>query len=410
MEHKISQMFFLRTSRKTKRNLTPIYLRITINGKRLEEAIHREIEYSEWSKIGGRMKGKSSSAEMINTYLDAIKTRVFDLEREMVFAGEIISYESFRNKWLGVKIAPKMILEIFEVHNEELAQLIGKGFSAGTLKRYKISLQHTQSFMKWKYKLSDMDIKKLDYEFITSFAFWFRTVRNCNHNTTMKYLTNFKKIVFICIKNGWLDKDPFFGFKFNKIEVERPFLSEDEIDRITAKEFGIPRLDYVKDVFLFCCYTGLAYVDVQKLKRAEITVGVDGEKWIFANRKKNDIPLRIPLLPFAETLLNKYQNHVQCIVADVVFPVFSNQKMNAYLKEIADVCGVKKNLTSHMARHTFATTITLNNDVPIETVSKMLGHKNLRTTQHYAKILDLKVSRDMKSLKEKLSSKDDRSE
>ena len=406
MQHKIKQMFFLRTSRKNKRNLTPIYLRITINGKRYEEAIHREVDISEWSKISGKMKGKSSSAEKINTYLDAIRTRVFDLEREMVFAGESITYESFRNNWSGTAEKPKMILELFQEHNDQVAQLIGKDFSAGTLKRYKTSLEHTRNFIQWKYKVDDMEIKKLDYGFITSYAFWFKTIRNCNHNTTMKYLTNFKKIVYICMKNNWLDKDPFFGFKFNKIEVERPILLEDEIERITSKEFNIERLDYVRDVFLFSCYTGLAYVDVKKLRRREIITGIDGEKWISAKRKKTDTPIKIPLLPFAESLLIKYRNHDQCTIADRVLPVFSNQKMNAYLKEIADVCDINKKLTFHIARHTFATTITLNNDVPIETVSKLLGHKNLRTTQHYAKILDKKVSRDMKSLKDKLSNKD----
>jgi integrase len=407
MKHKIAQMFCLKNSRKTKRNLTPIYLRITINGERYEEAIHRQVEISEWSKISGRMKGKSSIAEKINTYLDAIRTRVFDLEREMVFAGESITYESFRNKWSGVGESPKLILQLFEAHNEEVAQLVGKDFSAGTLKRYKTSLRHTRNFIQWKYKVNDMDIKKLNYEFITSYAFWFKTVRDCNHNTTMKYLTNFKKIVFICIKNNWLDKDPFFGFKFTKVEVERPFLTEQEISRIAAKVFKIERLEYVRDIFLFCCYTGLAYVDVQKLKRDEINVGIDGEKWIFANRQKTDEPLKIPLLPFAVNVVKKYREHEGCIIKNRVLPVFSNQKMNAYLKEIADVCGIHKNLTFHVARHTFATTVTLNNDVPIETVSKLLGHKNLRTTQHYAKILDLKVSRDMQSLKQKLSDKSD---
>ena len=175
--------------------------------------------------------------------------------------------------------------------------------------------------------------------------------------------------------------------------------------RLSVASWHVKRLDYVRDVFLFSCYTGLAYVDVQKLKRTEIAVGADGERWIFTKRQKTDTPSRIPLLPFAEAIIKKYQNHEQCIIRDRVLPVFSNQKMNAYLKEIADVCGINKQLTFHIARHTFATSITLNNGVPIETVSKMLGHKNLRTTQHYAKILDLKVSEDMKLLKEKLLNK-----
>ena len=405
MDHKIISLFYVKNTRKNNQNLIPIYLRISVNGKRLEQATGRFVQYSEWSAASGKIKGKNTSAKIINSYLDTLRMKVYEIERQLIFADDKITFESFKNKWLGIAEKPKMILELFKEHNNEVAQLIGKDYARMTLKRYNTSLGHTRSFIKWKNKVNDMDIKKLDYDFINSYAFWFKTIRNCNHNTTMKYLTNFKKIVFICLKNGWLDKDPFVGFKFNKHEVERPFLTEDEVLRITLKEFYVKRLDYVRDVFLFSCYTGLAYVDVQKLKRTEIAIGADGERWIFTKRQKTDTPSRIPLLPFAEAIIRKYQNHEQCIIHDRVLPVFSNQKMNAYLKEIADVCGINKQLTFHIARHTFATTITLNNGVPIETVSKMLGHKNLRTTQHYAKILDLKVSQDMKLLKEKLLNK-----
>lgn len=296
-----------------------------------------------------------------------------------------------------------MLLEVFKQHNAEVALLAGKDFSPSTVKRYTTSLTHTRNFIAWKYKVADVDINKLNYEFISSYAFYLKSIRNCNHNSTMKYLTNFKKIVLICLKSGWLNKDPFIGFKFSKHEVERPFLTDLELKEIAAKEFPARRLNYVKDIFLFSCYTGLAYVDVKKLKRSEISVGIDGDKWIFTRRQKTDTPSRIPILPVAEQLMNKYKDHQECVIHDNLLPVLSNQKMNAYLKEIADTCGITKNLTFHIARHTFATTVTLNNGVPIETVSKMLGHKNLRTTQHYAKILDLKVSEDMKALKDKLS-------
>ena len=183
-----------------------------------------------------------------------------------------------------------------------------------------------------------------------------------------------------------------------KEEVERTALTEYELQTLSAKTFSAERLSIVKDIFLFSCYSGLAYADVQKLKRSEIVIGMDGEKWIFTKRQKTDSSSRIPLLPAALQILNRYAEHPQCKFGDKVLPVLSNQKMNAYLKEIADVCGITKNLTYHIARHTFATTVTLSNGVPIETVSKMLGHRNLKTTQHYAKILDKKISEDMKSL------------
>ena len=273
------------------------------------------------------------------------------------------------------------------------------------LDRYKTSYKHTQSFLKWKYKLADIDIDKLNYEFIAEYEFWLKSVRKCGHNTTMKYLANFKKIVIRCLKNGWLQKDPFIGFNMAKKEVERTALTEHELQTLSAKTFAAERLSIVKDIFLFSCYSGLAYADVQKLKRSEIVIGMDGEKWIFTKRQKTDSSSRIPLLPVALQILNRYAEHPQCKFGDKVLPVLSNQKMNAYLKEIADVCGITKNLTYHIARHTFATTVTLSNGVPIETVSKMLGHRNFKTTQHYAKILDKKISEDMKSLRHKFSGK-----
>ena len=228
-----------------------------------------------------------------------------------------------------------------------------------------------------------------------------KSERKCDHNTSVKYLSNFKKIVNICIKNGWLDRDPFFGYKMTKREVERPFLTEDELNKISAKTFLIDRVKHVRDIFIFCCYTGLAYVDVLQLTRSEIATGIDGEKWIYTSRQKTDTSTRIPLLPPALEILERYKAHPQCLNEERLLPVLSNQKMNSYLKEIADQCGITKKMTMHTARHTFATTVTLTNGVPIETVSKMLGHRNLKTTQHYAKILDKKVSEDMGILRSK---------
>ncbi|HXB42711.1 MAG TPA: site-specific integrase, partial [Puia sp.] len=245
---------------------------------------------------------------------------------------------------------------------------------------------------------------KLDHEFITEYEFWLKSARNCSHNTTMKYLANFKKVVLICVKNGWLQRDPFFGYKMTKKPVIREFLSEPELKLMAEKQFG-KRLQQVRDIFLFCCYSGLAYADVYKLKRSEIRIGIDGKKWIFTSRKKTETLSRIPLLPVSLAILEKYADHAECIITDRLLPVLTNQKMNSYLKEIADVCGITKELTFHIARHTFATTVTLNNGVPIETVSKMLGHTNLKTTQHYAKLLDTRVSEDMKCLSEKLDFK-----
>lgn len=271
--------------------------------------------------------------------------------------------------------------------------------------RYTTARSHTVAFLQWKFKISDIDILDLSHEFAADFEFWFKSVKACGHNTSMKYISNLKKIINLCLRNGWLPKDPFIGYKMTKREVVREVLSEEELDILTNKVFTVERLAVIRDLFLFSCYTGLAYADIKKLKRTEIATGVDGGKWIFTKRTKTEVPARIPLLPAALGILKKYENNPKCINKDVVLPVPSNQKMNAYLKEIADLCGLTKNMTVHTARHTFATTVTLTNGVPIETVGKMLGHRNLKTTQHYAKIVDKKVSDDMAALRKKLESK-----
>lgn len=224
----------------------------------------------------------------------------------------------------------------------------------------------------------------------------------CAHNTAMKYLGDLKKIVLICVKRGWLLKDPFLGYKMRRRNVEKDFLVDNELSTISAKEFATERLRFVRDIFLFSCFTGLAYADVKKLKHSEIRIGIDGKKWLFIQRQKSTTSSPVPLLPKALQILDKYRNHPKCQQSDKALPIFSNQKMNEYLKEIADVCGIPKRLTYHTARHTFATTVTLNNDVPIESVSKMMGHKSLKQTQHYAKILNKKVSEDMQLLSVKL--------
>ena len=296
-----------------------------------------------------------------------------------------------------------MVLELFQIHNDQMEKLVGKDFAYGTFQRYQTSLEHTKTFILWKYGKADMDIRDLDYDFIAEYSFWLKSVRNCGHNATMKYLSNFKKIVLSCVKKGWLHRDPFFGFKLARREKVREFLTKDELKMIANKKIEIERVGHVRDIFVFCCYTGLAYIDVKQLRRTELLKGVDGKEWLMTQRQKTESPTRLPLLPKALEIVSKYNSHPECAKLDLVLPVLSNQKMNAYLKELADICGIKKVLTFHNARHTFATTVTLSNGVPIETVSKMLGHKNLSQTQHYAKIIDLKVSEDMQRLEDRLS-------
>jgi len=401
MNTKLSILFFVKRTKTNVNGLLPIFIRVTVNGERIEFTTKRFTTSEKWSVEGNRMKGTSVESKSTNSYLDALKAKVYDYQQQLIREDEPVNAENMRNKILGIDKRSHMLIGIFQQHNDEIKVLIGKDYAAATHVRYETSLKHTADFLKWKYKVSDIDIRKIDHEFITSYEFYLKSVCNCCQNTTSKYIKNFGKIIRICLANGWLQKNPFINYKSKMVEVERAFLSMEEIETMLNKVFVSDRLNQVKDIFLFSCFTGLAYADVKKLSRKNIAIGVDGDRWIYINRTKTDTRSNIPILPIASYLLEKYKDHPQVVNQEKLLPILSNQKMNSYLKEIADACGINKELTFHIARHTFATTVTLSNGVPIESVSKMLGHKNLKTTQHYAKILDLKVSNDMQILKEK---------
>jgi site-specific recombinase XerD len=402
MADMIKILFYIRKTKTNSEGLAPIYMRVTVNGNRFETATSQYVDIGMWSNESMSLVGKSKDVKTLNDFLQTLRSKALSIQKKLITTDTHITIQEFAKEWHGVKEKPKMLLEIFQQHNEQVKALIGSQYSSATWRRYVTSHDHTLHFLQYKYDISDIPVDKIKYQFITDYEFWLKSIRKCNHNSTIKYLTNFKKIINICLKNNWIERNPFVGFKMTKKEVERPFLTQEELQILATKQFTMTRIEQIRDVFLFCCYTGLAYVDICKLKRSEIAIGVDGEKWIFTHRQKTETSSRIPLLPPALKLIEKYQDSPECIIKDRLFPVMSNQKMNLYLKEIADACGIDKNFTTHTARHTFATTVTLTNGVPLETVSKMLGHRNLKTTQHYAKILDTKVSEDMKLLKEKM--------
>ncbi|MEO7486310.1 MAG: site-specific integrase [Ferruginibacter sp.] len=405
MEQSFGLLFFLRRNKGNDQSQQIVYMRITVDCKRSEISTKRKCNPACWHVDAGRMSGKTEEVKSFNAYLDVLQHKVYEVKKQLIELGRPLTAESIKNFLLGIEEEkPRyMLLEVFKRHNEQVAALVGHEYSKTTLTRYETSLKHTRSFLISRYKVADIDITTLSYEFITEYEFWLKAVHKCNHNTTIKYLSNFRKIIFRCLRNGWLVKDPFAGFSMVKKEVDRVALTETELQKIAAVQLTAERLSLVRDIFLFSCYTGLAYADVKKLKRSEVATGIDGEKWIFIKRQKTDALSRIPLLAPAAEMLNRYVADPQCLLKDRLLPILSNQKMNAYLKEIADLCGISKSLTYHIARHTFATTVTLSNGVPIETVAKMLGHRNLKTTQHYAKILDKKISDDMKSVRLKYS-------
>lgn len=227
--------------------------------------------------------------------------------------------------------------------------------------------------------------------------------KKLGRNSCMKYFRRLQKIILLCVKNRWLPNDPFIGYKLARKEVVANYLLMEEIDSVAKLDLPSAKLTLVRDVFLFSCYTGLAYADVKKLTYDEIQTGLDGHTWLFIQRQKLGTPAPVPLLPVCFDVLKKYKDHPKCRNTNLVFPVLSNQKMNLYLKDIAKLPGINKFLTYQLARHTFATSVTLNNDVPIESVSRMMGHKTLKQTQHYAKVLNKKVSDDMQILRLKMT-------
>ena len=403
MSFTFSILFYPRGNDIDKDGNVPVYARITVNGKRSEFSIRRKLSLDKWSSEAGKAKGSSNESRELNRYLAAIETKLHKIQEQMSESEALVTSEKIKNTYLGKDKKDKMILKIFQDHNDKVEKLVGKDFAPGTLERYKTAKKHVEDYIVQEYLATDISVKEVDHQFITGFEYYLKTTRNCAHNSAIKYITNFKKIIRIAYANDWISKDPFIHWKAKLKIVDREYLTEKELQTLVEKEFSIDRLNHVKDIFVFCCFTGLAYADVKKLSKNNLVLAITGDQWIKINRSKTDIRSNIPLLPIAEAIIKKYQDISDASEDKLLLPVLSNQKMNAYIKEIADLCEIRKNLTFHLARHTFATTVTLSNGVPIESVSKMLGHTSLKTTQHYAKILDRKVNEDMQLLKIKLA-------
>lgn len=396
--------FHIVKKKQDKRGLAPIYLRLTVNRKRKEYSITRRIQPEYWNVKLEKVMGNNPTEKEINTHINNIRHKLYKIHQVLSDNDEPITASRMIKELKGeTKHKSRMTLEVFKEHNDQMDRLSNKSISKSTAKRYWTCYNHLEQFIHEEYKADDYRMKDIDHQFISKFEYFLKTKRECNHNSALKYINNFKKIIRIALANQWMNRDPFYNYKVQFETVEREFLNEEEVQKLVEKDLHLDRLKLVRDMFVFSCYTGLAYSDVKKLSNADITKGIDGGKWIRIKRTKTKSLSSIPLLPVAEEIIGRYQDHPGVRKGNCILPVLSNQKSNAFLKEIAMMCGINKPLTTHLARHTFATTITLTNGVPIESVSKMLGHKDLRTTQHYAKIVDRKISDDMRNLKEKLA-------
>jgi len=404
MDTNLNLLFWLYKAKKNSSGKAPIYLRITIGGSRAGIACNHFVLPKKWDNKRQHVKGNGDEAEAINDSLKIIRTKLLTTHNALKEQELPITAELLKLSYLGKGMNAKTMLQAFESHNKQLQQRIGSDVSSSTFRKYETVYRKMKSFISKVFNRGDVFLKELDYQFIMQFELYLKNQEKVNHNTTMKYIKFVKRIINYSITNGWLDKNPFINFKCKFQQRLRGYLTADELNRIESKAITIQRVMVVRDVFVFCCYTGLSFSDVEKLRNTNI-VSKDGGKWIVILRTKTGVRSAIPLLPQALCLLARYQPPFEPDNEYKLFPVLSNQKMNAYLKEVADICGVRKNLTMHLARHTFATTVTLTNGVPIETVSKMLGHTSISTTQIYSKVVDTKIGNDMQVLQQKLSVK-----
>ena len=399
--------FITRTGKNQKEN-SLVYVRISVNGKRTEISLKKTIETSSWNSLKECVKGTKPDARSTNNFIEQVRYRLMECYQHLQLGDGLVTLEAVKNMFLGISPEEQTLCSLITYHNTNMKEILAEG----TLKNYFTTEKYVKLFLTGKMRKTDLPLSLVNYQFIIEFELFLRRHKPLDHqkpldnNGVMKHLERLRKIVRLAVKMEWMEKDPFARYKMKFKKVDRSYLTPEELSFIENKSFSLPRMQVVKDLFVFSCYTGLAYIDVMNLTPSGICMGVDNTKWIRTFREKTDTPVNVPLLSKALAILEKYSGDPKAAAKGTIFPTLSNQKLNSYLKEVADICGINKNLTFHLARHTFATTVTLSNGVPIETVSKMLGHTKISTTQIYARVVEQKIGKDMDVLKAKLNGND----
>ncbi len=384
-----------------------IYARITVDGRRAEISLKRYTSVNVWDVSKGRVIGTTSKARLLNSYLDEVYVQILDAHKQLLREGKVITAQAVKARFLGQDEQHKTLKELVKYHNTTMDSVL----KYGTMKNYYSTERYLHSFISDKFSSPDVYLKQLNYRFIVDFEQYLLNYRpekarkTCSNNGAMKHLERLMKMTNLAVKLEWLEKDPFHQYKLNFQKHNRSYLSERELQLIEETVFKTG-YEKVRNIFLFSCYTGLSYIDVKELMTEQLVLGIDGNHWLHTKRAKTDEIVKIPLLPKAKAIIEKYSDEMKNCPSGKLLPVFSNQKVNSYLKVITKACGVHKNITFHSARHTFATTVTLSNGVPIETVSKMLGHAKLTTTQIYARVLEKKVGEDMQDLMDLFEAKE----
>ena len=392
-------LLFVKRNAVKKNGNAPIIARITIDQIVAQFNTKLEINPINWSVSAGKAAGRSAEAVSINSMLDSIRSSVHQHYHSLLEMDGYVTAERVKNAFLGKIERGKTLIEFFEMHNEQYLQKVKMNTADKTYSRYELTKKRLIEFMKLKHSVSDMLIKEINVVFIDNFLLHIKNHYGCTHNTAMKFVQRFRTVVNFAKNTGLVTADPFGNYKVKFEQTDRDYLTMEEITAIYNKKFTSKRLEQVRDLFIFSCYTALSYIDVCELTQENIRTSFDGNLWIMTKRHKTNVASNIRLLEIPKAILEKYKDKLP---NGMILPIISNQKVNDYLKEIATICNINKNLTFHIARHSYATSVLIANGVPIETVSKILGHTNIRTTQIYARITDVKVSNDMELLAQKL--------
>ena len=395
-------LFYLKKNQLKKNGNAVIMVRITVDGEQTQFSSKLDIDPDTWDVSSGRVIGRSAQSNQLNRLLDDIRANINMHYNRLMSCDGYVQPQKIRNIFLGVEEKADTLVSLFTQHNEQYKLKVGMTSTHKTYSRYELTKQRVIDFIQKRFKRNDIAIKEITTVFIEDFYLYIRNNTECSHNSTIKFVQRLKTVLIYARNSGITFLDPFANYKLSFERTDRGYLDQSEIDLIYNKEFISERLSHVRDVFIFSCYTGLSYVDVCKLTRDDIKMGFDGNIWIMTKRHKTNVDSNIRLLDVPKSILIKYENSLP---NGKLLATVSNQKSNEYLKEIASICGINKKITFHLARHSFATTICLSNGVPIETVSKMLGHTNIKTTQIYARITDMKMSNDMEILAQKINAK-----
>ncbi len=402
--HTFSILFWMYSSR-AKNNQASIYVRITVNGKPKNISLHRKGDVKAWDSSKQRLKGTNHNAVQTNLFLDQTHAKLFQIYQDLRIKNELITTELIKAHFLGMYEQGKTLCQLLDYHRLKSEKVL----AAGTLRNFKITENYILKFLKQVKHTSDVYLSSLNYEFLCDFETYLRNYwpqghpKAMSNNTVMKHIQRFRKIVTLGYNLEWIGHDPFRRWKPHYERTNRGFLSALELEFLESFEMPLERLDRVRDLFVFSCYTGISYSDLMQLTNQHLIEDEHQNVWIITKRQKTKVPVKVPLLDQAQRIIDKYKDHPVTVCTDHLLPTLTNEKLNVYLKEVATVVGISKNLTFHMARHTFATTVTLSNGVPIETVSKLLGHTKIATTQIYAKVLDHKLQEDVSNLRSKLN-------